>query len=269
MQLIVANLVFSVGQVPPIWDVSPWLDQRTRTPEKGIHLLEAQMHRRFIKSHLPADGLPYFSNAKYIVVGRDGRDVFMSLWNHYRNYTDQAYKRLNDTPGRVGPPLPSCPEDIREFWSDWITRGWFDWECEGYPYWSNLRHLATWWRCGGLQNVMFVHYSDLLADLVGQIRLVADFLEFDTTEEEVAAIAQEVTFENVKQNADRLLPQATDSFKGGAKTFLHQGKNGRWKQVLTRSDLELYATAVRRELSEDCATWLEHGSLSKVRIISS
>jgi hypothetical protein len=33
----------------------------------------------------------------------------------------------------VGPPQPFCPDDIREFWQLWITRGWFEWENEGYP----------------------------------------------------------------------------------------------------------------------------------------
>ena len=50
---------------------------------KCIGTLEAQQHRRFIKSHLPLDGLPFFPQVKYIVVGRDARDVAMSLWNHY------------------------------------------------------------------------------------------------------------------------------------------------------------------------------------------
>jgi aryl sulfotransferase len=30
--------------------------------------LEAQEHRRFIKTHLPLDGLPYFPQVKYIRV---------------------------------------------------------------------------------------------------------------------------------------------------------------------------------------------------------
>lgn len=63
--------------------------------------IEAQDHRRFVKGHLAADGLRYFPQAKYIVVGRDTRDVFMSLFNHYSAQTDLMLELLNDAE-RVG-----------------------------------------------------------------------------------------------------------------------------------------------------------------------
>ena len=47
--------------------------------------LDAQTHRRTLKTHTPADGIPWYPDASYIVVGRDGRDAFMSYWNHWHN----------------------------------------------------------------------------------------------------------------------------------------------------------------------------------------
>ena len=38
---------------------------------------EAQSHRRNIKTHTPADGIPIVDTASYIVVARDGRDAFV------------------------------------------------------------------------------------------------------------------------------------------------------------------------------------------------
>src|SRR5262245_3507413 len=32
-------------------------------------------------------------------------ELFMSLWNHYFNYTEVFYAKINDTPGRVGASL--------------------------------------------------------------------------------------------------------------------------------------------------------------------
>ena len=52
---------------------------------------------------------------------------------------------------------------------------------------------------------------------------------------------------------------ATGRFIGGAKTFIFKGTNGRWRGVLTDSDLDLYRAAVARELTPDCAAWLEAG----------
>src|SRR5215211_7928736 len=39
--------------------VSPWVDRRFPEPVEAVMArLEAQDHRRFLKAHLPADGLP-------------------------------------------------------------------------------------------------------------------------------------------------------------------------------------------------------------------
>jgi aryl sulfotransferase len=135
MQWIVLNLIFlgaEAGPPTPLTSASPWLGLRLVPLDHVIGTLEAQRHRRVIKSHLPLDGLPYHPQVRYIVVARDARDVFMSLWNHYRNYTPEAMTQMNT--GQVGDPLPRCPSDIRVAWRNWFTRGWFPWESEGYPF---------------------------------------------------------------------------------------------------------------------------------------
>ena len=259
MQMIVMHLIVQDLQPRPLSEYSPWLDLRHAPLDEFIQKLEAQSHRRFIKTHLPLDGLPYFAQTKYVVVGRDARDVFMSLWNHHGNYAKEVRSQINRTPGRVGHPLPRCPEEIRDFWYEWITAGWFDWESEGYPYWSNLRHVQTWWDYKHLPNILFVHFSDLLRDLKGEIRRIANFLSILVSDEMLSAITDAVTFGNAKQNADLLLPDAINIWEGGATTFIHKGTNGRWREVLTDEDLDLYAAAVARELTPDCAHWLEGG----------
>lgn len=97
LQTIVMHLIFQDLQPRNIEEFSPWIE--IRLPPRGarIHQIEAQKHRRFIKTHLPLDGLPYFPQVKYIVVGRDIRDVGMSLWNHYGNYTTKLYQMLNES----------------------------------------------------------------------------------------------------------------------------------------------------------------------------
>ncbi len=177
MQGIVANLIFSGRELPaPIFELSPWVDARIMPIESVVAQLEQQTHRRFVKTHLPLDGLRFDQHLKYVYVGRDARDVFMSFWNHYGSYTEEAYGRWNGTPGRVGPEIPHCPDDIHELWRSWITRGWFEWETEGYPFWSNLHHVQSWWNYRHLPNILFVHYADLLADFEAKARRVAEFL---------------------------------------------------------------------------------------------
>ncbi len=143
---ILAAFVFGPGPLQvPVRDFAPWIDARIAGPiEPTLERVEAQRHRRFLKSHVAADGVPFFPQAKYIVVGRDTRDVFMSMFNHYSGYTEFMYKRLNDA-DRPGPEFPHCPATPREMWPRWIGEGWFDWEPDGWPFWSHHHHLATWW----------------------------------------------------------------------------------------------------------------------------
>jgi aryl sulfotransferase len=262
MQTIISYLIFQDLQVRNLDTFSPWLDRRIRPLDDIINLMESQEHRRCIKSHLPLDAVPYFPQVKYVVVGRDARDVFMSLWNHYSNFTPTIIDIFNNTPGRIGEPFPPCPANIREFWQEWISRGWFEWETEGYPFWTNLHHTQSWWNFRHLPNILLVHFNDLLRDLEGEIRRVANYLNIQISDALLASIAEAVNFRSMKQNAEQLVPNTHRAFKGGPQTFINQGTNGRWRDVLTADDLLLYDAAIARELTPDCAHWLETGRFS-------
>lgn len=257
-QGILQHLIFLHQTIPPLDDLSPWLERRRRPVDEVLQDLDAQTHRRFIKTHLALDGIPFFPRLKYIVVARDARDVFMSLWNHYSNYKPEQYANLNDTPGRVGPPLPQCPTDIHAFWRNWISRGWFPWEREGYPFWGNLHHTATWWEHRHLENILFVHFNDLKRDIMGEIRRIAAFLNIPLTDADVVQVAQRVTLPAMREEAERTDAGLVQSFQGGASTFFFQGTNGRWKSVLTPQELDVYHRKMHELLPPDARTWLEH-----------
>jgi len=261
-QILLVLLRGSPEAMPQLMQISPWIDARFHSSREQLAgTLCSLPDRRFVKSHLPLDGLPWFPEVQYLIVGRDPRDVFMSFWNHYGSYTDAAYAALNETPERVGAPLPRCPGDPRVLWRDWITRGWFEWESEGYPFWSNLHHTQTYWDQRHLPNFLFVHYADLLADLEGQVRRIARFLEVEASDELIARTVEATTFANVKKGVERVPPAAgSEFFRGGLKTFFFKGSNGRWRDLLTEGDLALYEEAKERVLSPDCARWLERGS---------
>ena len=79
VQQIVSQLIFNGQAGLPVAEMSPWLD--LRVPPKQIKLaeVEKQTHRRFLKTHLPVDALVFSPKARYIYIGRDGRDV---VWSH-------------------------------------------------------------------------------------------------------------------------------------------------------------------------------------------
>jgi aryl sulfotransferase len=182
--------------------------------------------------------------------------VFMSLWNHYRNYTEMMYAATaaGDPPGE---PLPRCPEDLRWLWSQWLTRSSFPWENDGWPFWSHHYHAAAWWEFRALENILLVHYNDLHTDLEGEMRRVADHVGIDVAEESWPARVAAARVAAMKAAGATLLGPM-DRFAGGSDSFLYKGTNGRWRAVLTPEDLALYEAAVA-SLDRGLRVWLEAG----------
>jgi aryl sulfotransferase len=258
-QRILAALIHGPGPMPaPFSSLSPWIDARFQGPlEPILEGLEAQKQRRFLKSHLAADGLRFFPQCKYIVVGRDTRDVFMSLYNHYHGYTDLMYQLMNDA-DRPGPEFPRCPDDPRELWPRWISEGWFDWEPDGWPYWSHHHHLSTWWEFRDVPNILFVHYGDMQADTQGEIQRIADFCGISVDEAKWPAILETVTLDSMREEARGADDPLQFGFRGGAARFFYKGEAGRWSGVLTDDDLKLYDAAAAT-VDPQLRAWLESG----------
>jgi aryl sulfotransferase len=137
-QQIVGQLLFNGAEDVSVAELSPWLDLRVPPKEVKLAAVEAQTHRRFVKTHLPVDALVMSPQAKYIYIGRDGRDVIFSLYNHHANATEDWYRAINDSPGRVGPPVPRAPDDIRQYYREWLKG-------DGYPFWPFFAHVKSWW----------------------------------------------------------------------------------------------------------------------------
>ena len=265
MQTIVANLIFQDGVFPAAVSVmSPWLDMAMPPLEQVVQSIEAQTHRRFIKAHLPLDGLPYFETARYIVVGRDIRDVIMSLWNHHNGYSDQSKAMFTQRAASLGLEFPAYLKDIHEFCQLTINKGSFEWESSGFPYWSHLHHAQTWWDYRHLPNILLTHYTDLLADPEGQIRRIAKHLNIALNEELLPGILHRISFGGMKENFNAIMPEANQFWNGGSATFMNKGTNGNWRGVLTEQELAQCRAAVERELSPDCAEWLELGGDHRV-----
>jgi aryl sulfotransferase len=263
LQTIVTNLIFPIGDMPgPVTTISPWLDMRLVPLGEVRAALADQSHRRCIKTHLPLDGLPFFDEVKYVVVGRDPRDVFMSLLNHWSSHTPEFYEMINGAPGRVGDEFPTFQNDVHTTWREWITRGWFPWETDGYPYWSLLHHVKTWWDFRHLPNIELVHYSDLRTDLEGQMRRIAAYLEIDLPEVLWPRVVHACQFETAKANPEKIVSERSEAFfDGGGNTFIYKGTNGRWRDVLDEDELDLYRRAMAKTLTPDCARWLEQGGV--------
>ena len=117
----------------------------------------------------------------------------------------------------------------------------------------------TWWDYRGLDNILFVHFNDLLAGLIREIGRVAAFLEIAVSAEALATVAQAVSFSTMKQEAIETEMDSGGVFREGAKTFFFKGTNGRWQGVLSEDEWLQYEQIAAKVLTPDCARWLEGG----------
>jgi aryl sulfotransferase len=231
MQQLVSQLVLGAPEGVGALHASPWLDMRILPLEEILGQLEAQAHRRFIKTHLPVDALGVSPMVKYIYVGRDARDIVWSAFNHHASFTPQAYDAFNNTPGRVGPPLEPPAFDVR-----------------------------GWWEAAQSPNVLLVHFNNLRSDLEGEARRVAEFLDIEVQESLWPAILEHCSFDYMQRESAKI-EQLDQFFRGGGKTFVFKGTNGRWKDVLSAREIARCDEVAARELTPDCADWLRTGQM--------
>ncbi|MEZ5503278.1 MAG: sulfotransferase domain-containing protein [Halioglobus sp.] len=261
MQGICAALVFQQPQPPvPQDDLTPWFDSNFAPLEVVLAQVEGLQQRRYIKTHCPLDGIRFFPQVKYIFVGRDGRDVFMSMWNHWHNLRPEAIAALNNAPDRRGPELPLPGESISDAFDAWLERGSFPWEQDGYPFWSHLHHAQTWWDYKHLPNILLVHFDDLLKDLDGQMRRISAYLDIPVNESVWPELLAGVSFDAMKSNAQRMAPGANHGTWKDTGNFFHKGTSQRWRGVLTDAQVRRYEQLAAERLHPELNHWLSSGT---------
>jgi aryl sulfotransferase len=254
-QQIVSQLLFNGAEEMEVAEMSPWLDLRVPPKEMKLAALAAQTHRRFMKTHLPLDALVYSPKAKYIYIGRDGRDVMWSMHNHWINGNATIYAAVNDTPGRVGPPFERPPASARDYFLTWLER-------DGYPFSSFWENVRSWWAIRDLPNLLMLHFEDLKQDMPGEIRRIANFLDIPIDPATWPAILEHCSFDYMKTHGTKSVPLGGAFWDGGAQTFIHKGTNGRWRDELSTADCRAYEETARNELGEECANWLAAGRIA-------
>lgn len=251
MQGIVSSLLWPAGDAPGDRNSrSPWVDVRGRPVDDVLAHLARQEHRRFIKTHSPADCVPVFEECTYITVYRDGRDALMSWANHRGAMRSEVVEWLNASAEEEGlRPLPPWSGDMDELFDEWVN------DC------SPVRHLASWWPLRQESFSYFVHYNDLQADLEGEMRRLAAFLDIEVPADLWPDVVRRCALAEMREDArgDRWTDLV---FENGADSFFYKGTNARWRDVLTPDQLDRYDALVTEQLPVDAARWLEAGSLA-------
>jgi hypothetical protein len=189
----------------------------TRARTEVFADLDAQTHRRFIKTHTPLDGIPNDPAVTYICAGRDPRDVGLSMGHHIGNTDFGAFLHQRERaaaidgiePGPLRPPRLRPAGERDRFWQ------WADDETPSTQVGSSLRrtveHLQTFWDAAGDLDVVYLHYDDLKADLEGQMRQLAARLGIDVGEHRWPRLVQAATFESMRARVGTTVPAAVRS----------------------------------------------------------
>jgi aryl sulfotransferase len=252
-QAIIASLLWPDNDGPkPVMTVSPWLEAQFFPVEEIAARLAAQTHRRFIKTHTPADGIPWWDDARYLFVARDVRDAFISMCHHRETFKEDVREGLNVRALADGvPPMPDWNGDVHGYWARWIAEG------------AILEHVASFWAHRLQPNLLLLHYNDLKSDLAGEMRRIARFLDIPVPAAKWPAVVERCTFEAMRARGDEI--GTFWNFEGGASSFLFKGTNGRWRDVLTAGEVASYQKRAAELLPPDAVAWLERGGSQRIR----
>jgi aryl sulfotransferase len=260
-QMICALLVFGTPDFDgEMEQISPWLDSVLRPREPVVAVLEAQRHRRFIKSHTPLDGLPFDDRVTYVCVGRDPRDVGISMGNHRTNINPEAVRRAREA---AGLPDVSPSRGVRAEGASERDR-FRHWMLDDTPVTDNhytlrftMHHLATFWEVRESANVVVMHYGDLEADLAAEMQRLADRLDITVADSVWPSLVRAATFDVMRKQASRLVPD----FLQDAERFFNRGVSGQWVDLLDDADLREYAARVTELAAPDLLSWVHREPL--------
>ena len=195
----------STGSLPPKSRSSPGCRRR--------------LHRRFIKTHTPLDGIPLSPLATYIVVGRHPLDAAVSLYHQSGNINrDRLAELTGIVPDQRRPDRPPRPPV-----AEWL-RKWIDADDTPVEYSDSLRgvlwHASDAWSRRadpGLSGpkIVLLHYDELSADLDGQMRALARVLGIEVAEDRWPDLVQAASFTSMRAAAQEQAPTLPECSRTG------------------------------------------------------
>lgn len=139
--------------------VSPWLEGLRTVNVEHAPVVGHERPSRVIKTHLPVEVCPFSSHARYVYVARNPASCFASCVDY-----------LAASLGAFAPDLP----DLERWFCSHEAMWWGSWP----------RHVDGWWQQAGRHdNVLFVRFEEMTADLGAVARRLADFLSIEPLDE--------------------------------------------------------------------------------------
>jgi hypothetical protein len=177
MQILLQVIYRGAAEFEHVHDLAPWPDSPIRSYAVPLSDQEAWMSSptglRVIKTHEECPSVPYSSQARYICVVRDPKDVCVS-----------AYHFMRASGG--GPLIPPVPRFVDLFLSP------------SFPFYPWAEFLNGYWRLRERENVLFLTYDEMKKDLRGTVVRIANLLNVALSEEELDAVVKHSSFDYMK-----------------------------------------------------------------------
>ena len=225
-------------------DISPWYDATFDTVEQMNFRLNAQQHRRFIKTHTPLDGITYSPNATYIAVYRDPLDVFFSMQNHMKNMNLPA-----------GTALPASSV----LFQDWILRPAKVGNKSLFSLEAIVLHYKSFKQYSNLNNIHFFHFTAMKQFPVNTVRQIAEILGVSIDRSGVSSVVHQSSFVNMRANPKQFTPNVDLDLWKKDEDFFASGQNNQWHGILSEEDLSVYSTRLNDLLNANESAWISTG----------
>jgi hypothetical protein len=214
MMQIAHQLAFhGKGEFDHIHCVVPWPDSPLQLGKYAIPVQDTSVwqaspeQKRVIKTHLSWELIPYSENARYIIVIRDPKDIFVS-----------NYRFLQQM---MGPAMPRVETWFKMFLSPGFLVGG-SWAVNTAGYWAQRNR----------ENVLAVSFKSMKRDLDGTVRRVAQFMNVDLPDSVLQEVSAKSSFEYMKKVDEKfhvwkIIPWGTPM------TMIRKGLQGGSSELLT------------------------------------
>jgi hypothetical protein len=237
MQIAHQLIWHGAGEFEHIHDVVPWPDTQLMGPLRryAVPLPDAREwetapeRKRVIKTHFDWELLPYSQDARYIMVLRDPKDIFVSSYFFVRD-------------GVLGAAMPSVDTWYNLFLSEGSLIGG-SWAANTAGYWAQRHH----------QNVLIVSFKSMKRDLKSTVRQVAKFLDMDAPEALIDLVAGKSSFEYMKGidhkfRMGKIIPWLPEG------AMIRKGAQGGSSELLSRErqkEMDAHCIAELKRLGSD------------------
>ena len=232
----------------------PWIDGLFFPREELERLIGVAQDadlRLLYKTHLEPHAIPAIEGARMIIVGRPPADVAVSLWDYFTGIKpfgfavhDEAAKRRGWNNGTF--PRPSDYPSTGDFFRQWVQR-------RGFPFVDLAEIYRQAWSLRGHENVLLLHYNEIIQDLTAAVRRIAAFEHVDLTEARNEDIVAQCRFDEIRRQTPAIAPTHN---RFDTEHHLNKGIAGRGEEVFPREEFPVEYGVLEDALGSECFQWL-------------